>query len=200
MTLFHIAACCSAFSPETVGAKVLDRRLFDEALEKALASYDTARDGVAGQMCIELPPDAYGTVSAGVGCRAGRILADHVIRRHQGRYEVFLQRAFAAPVTQLHVIVYTREAYLADPQIPVAEARQLGEATHVIMAVHVGAGPSVPLEVRIHAGSTGLMTPYRFVHGLAGGNLAAAMWTPQEIHEIAKEVIAYDEMWCTVAD
>lgn len=94
----------------------------------------------------------------------------------------------------LALVVYTREAYLADPDLQKPEeagerARiMVSDGTHVIVAVLAHAGPKSPLP------------PNTLVHNLAGGNHEAAKWSTEEIRGIAKESEAYWNEWCAVAD
>jgi len=84
--------------------------------------------------------------------------------------------------------VYTRDAYVADPDITPEDIQALGDSTHVIIAVLASSGPSAPL------------TPHRFVHNLAGGNNEALLWTADEIRAKAKEILSYANEYSVVAD
>lgn len=92
------------------------------------------------------------------------------------------------------VVVYTREAYLADPDLQQPEEAEerarieASDATHVIVAVLAFAGPKSPLP------------PNTFLHNLAGGNHEALSWTADEIRSTAQQVKAYWNEWCVVAD
>jgi hypothetical protein len=50
------------------------------------------------------------------------------------------------------------------------------------------------------AGRESPLSPYRFAWNLAGGNHEAETWTADEIRAKAKEIMAYDGKWSTVAD
>lgn len=114
------------------------------------------------------------------------------MRVHRGQPSLFLRREFAAPVEGLACVVYTRAAYLADPDTrnePEETARiEASDCTHVIIAVLAFAGPRAPL------------TPYRLVHNLAGGNNEVGAWTKEDILTRAKESLDYWNEWCVVAD
>ena len=89
------------------------------------------------------------------------------------------------------MVVYTREAHLADPDVvanPTEAARISSDTTHVIVAVLASAGPSSPL------------TPFRLVANLTGGNVEALLWTADEIRARAREAFAYAAEWDVVAD
>jgi hypothetical protein len=60
--------------------------------------------------------------------------------------------------------------------------------THVLVAVLAFAGPQSQL------------SPHRFAANLAGGNHEAQAWTADEIRAKAKDIMAYDNEWVTVAD
>ena len=68
------------------------------------------------------------------------------------------------------------------------EVAALGNATHVVVAVLGFAGPNPPL------------SPYRFVSNLAGGNNEALTYTADDMRRMAKDIKAYDDEWCVVAD
>jgi hypothetical protein len=180
----------TAFDDVTIGTKVINPPGFFEAAEKAVAAFDFAAQQVRGQGFI-LCPEAVPYLSAGVGRRSS-LPGDYVCRGHRGRVDLFLKREFAAPCERAALIVYTREAYLADPEVAKDKAEvehiKTSRATHVLVAVLGFAGPKAPL------------SPYRLVANLAGGNREAATWTTEEIAAQAKASIEYDAEWCVVAD
>lgn len=170
-----------------IGTKVTSHRRFWETADAAVASFDF---GVMGQgfiPCNDLVP----VLSAGVGKRSENP-ADYVLRFYRGRVEMFLKREFAAPCEGAALIVYTRAAYLADPDVRKDEAEkariEASDATHVLVAVLGFAGPKAPL------------SPFRLVHNLAGGNNEALAWTADEIRAQAKASLDYDTQWAVVAD
>ena len=184
MTVPHVL---SAFAPETIGTKVIDPDRFLAILGGAIRGHDLSRDRVPGQHFIVLSEEAVNTVSCGVGRRTANP-DDYVVRAHRGRVDAYLRRDLAAPAESLAVVVYTHDAYNADPQVA-AEGRQVGDdVTHVIVAVRASAGPRPPL------------SPYRFVSNLAGGNREATLWSADEIRAMAQEIVEYDQGWCVVAD
>lgn len=189
--LFDIVDSCTAFDVQTIGTKVVAYEEFYAMLDAALAQHDTSRDKVPGQHYIVLPPEAATRVSAGVGRRTHNPSA-YVLRAHRGRVSAYLKREFAAQADSVAVVVYTREAYFADPDVarggPEANRIREGHATHVIVAVLASAGPPSPL------------TPFRFVANLAGGNKEAQEWTADEIREKARAIVAYADDWDVVAD
>lgn len=179
----------TALDAVTIGTKVTGTGFFSTAL-RAIEGFDFASQRVPGQgfiMCPDLAP----YLSAGVGKRSADP-AHYVCRQHCGRVDAFLRREFAAPCEGAAIVVYTREVYLADPDVGKDEAEkariEASGATHVLVAVLGFAGPKSPLN------------PYRFVANLAGGNREAATWTAEEIFKRAEEVIAYDNEWAVVAD
>lgn len=187
-TTFHVSSICSAFGVGALGTRVLWPGSFREVLEAALEGYDPARDRVEGQHFVTLPDTAIPLVSAGVA-RRDRIPGPegYVVRGHRGRYDAYARREYAAEVTGVSVVVYTRAAYLADPDYsPEEEVPEA--ATHVIVAVLAFAGPKPEL------------SPYRLVHNLAGGNLEAETYTAEEIRAKARESLEYDNTWVTVSD
>lgn len=186
--MFAVSNVCSAFSPNgNVGTRVTNLGGFFTALSLALQTYNIANDRVHGQHFVVVP-EVMPYVSAGVGRRGAFGTAQYVVREHRGRMEAFLKRQYAAPLTGVAVVVYTKEAYMADPEVTLTEIAALGNCTHVVVAVLGFAGPTPPL------------SPYRFVSNLAGGNNEALTYTADDIRRMAKDIKAYDDEWCVVAD
>lgn len=109
---------------------------------------------------------------------------DYVPCIHRGEVSLFLRRNRAGDPKFCGLIVYTREAYFADPEVDDKERERIGSATHVLVAVIATSGPEAPL------------TPGRLVANLAGGNREALDWTADEIREKAK---ASHEFWTKYA-
>lgn len=183
---FAFSDICSAASSEAIGSRITNDAGFCDAAVKAIQSYDFAAARVPGQGFIQCP-EAVPFVSAGVGPRS-KNPRDYILREHRGIVSAYLKREFAAPVAGCALVVYTRDAYVRDPDVTPEEAARVNDATHVIVAVLAFAGPDAPLP------------PYRLVWNLAGGNREAALWTPDEIRARAKAAIDYDNAWVTVAD
>ena len=189
MAIFAVSKVCGALDRTTIGTKVVAITSFTTALDDALKAHDRSKDPVPGQHFVMLP-NAVHTVSGGIGTRDGRTADDYVVRMHRGRCDAFLKRQFAAKPTGLAVIVYTIDAYAADPEVDAEEVagfRRM-QVTHVIVAVLAFAGPRAPL------------SPYRFVSNLAGGNNEADTWTLEQIRSMARDIKSYDDAWCVVAD
>ena len=178
----------SCFNTSSIGTKVLDQQKFEAAAIAAIESYDFTVQRVPGQGFIQCPA-AIPFVSAGVGRRTQEP-NDYVLRLYRGVVETFLHREHAASVEGCALVVYTKDAYLADPDVAgdPAECERVRDATHVLVAVLAFAGPKAPL------------SPHRLVHNLAGGNKEAAVWTAEEIRAKALESKAYHDEWCTIAD
>ncbi len=169
---FIVANILTAFKTHTIGTKVLNADEFLGFLGKAVAEHDFNADRVPGQGFITLPEAACTSVSAGVWPahrRPGR-LRDRCAPRPS---RCISQERKAAKVETVASIIYTKQAYLQDPDVAKEpeEAARVGasDATHVIVAVLASAGPKPPL------------TATRFVHNLAGGNREAEKWTADEI-------------------
>lgn len=183
-----ISSILSAFSTTTIGTRVTNSERFMPVLRAAIETHDFSADRIPGQGFLMIP-DAVPFVSAGVGPRSDDP-ERHVLRRHRGRVEALLQRKYAAPVEGCAAVVYTREAYLADPEVQsdIGEVARIQGADYVIVAVLAFAGPKPEL------------SPHRLVSNLAGGNKEAAVWSADEIRSIARAVQAYDEAWEVVSD
>ncbi len=180
----------TAFDESTIGSKVINPVGFRFYLAQAISEFDFAAQPVAGQGFMHLHPSATETVSAGVGVSSTNP-ENYVLRNHRGVVLPFLKRQFAAKVSGVACVVYTLDAYMADPDVrndPV-ECERVKGATHVLVAVLAFAGPKAPA-----------LGTHRLVHNLSGGNRAALLWTADEIRAKALEAKTYDDAWSTVAD
>lgn len=182
----------TAFSDKAIGTKVVGSK--DEFLSfvvRGIEQHDPNSDRVPGQHFVKLDDAAVKLVSGGVGKRTLNA-DDYVIREHRGQMSMYLKRGLEAPAETVHCVVYTKEAYLKDPDGTQAEFDRIEQATpgytHVLVAVLASSG------------SKPALSPYRFVHNLAGGNNEALAWSADEIREKAKEILAYENNWITVAD
>ena len=188
-----VSNTCSAFEAEPVGSKVVDASAFLDGLETALRDYEfpdgTEGDLVAGQGFVPCP-QLLPHVSSGEGLRTA-IPDDYVARLHRGEVSLFLKREHAAPATFLACVVYTRRAYLHDPDVQGDRLEKVrisdSPCTHVLVAVIASAAPRAPL------------TPRRFAANLAGGNREAMVWSKDRIHEEARRVSEHWSEWCVVA-
>lgn len=191
MNKITTANILSTFSDQTVGTKVIDREAFLAAVSEAVEEHDFTAERIPGQGFLPMPATSFELVSAGVGQRS-KNPEDYVLRAHRGVVSAYLRREKAAEVESLACIVYTREAYLTDPEVKEDkeefERISSSEATHVLVAVLAAAGPKAPL------------TPNRFLANLAGGNKEALVWTADEIRQKAKAISDYDKEWVVVAD
>lgn len=190
MRIAH-SSILTAFATETIGTKVTNPTRFMEVLKAAVAAHDPSTDRQTGQHFIMLPSEVLETVSAGVG-RTTKNPEDYVVRMHRGQASLFLKRTCAAPAESCAAIVYTREAYLADPDVMRTPEKfhhiSERDCTHVLVAVLAFAGPKAPVGYE------------RFVKNLAGGNNEALALTGDEIRARAVEVVAYWDAWQVVAD
>ncbi len=192
----HIAISniCSAFQPTgVIGSKVTDQYSFLREVKRAIEAHDFTQGLVPGQAAIEVNKAAP-YVSSGVGPRLQDVSA-YVLREHRGQVSAYLKREYASAAAQCTVIVYTKEAYFADPDVTVDEMARVAAhtldgnpVTHVLVAVLAFVGPVGPL------------SPYRFVMNLAGGNREAQLWSAEVIRAKACEIAHYHSNWITVAD
>lgn len=175
----------TAFDPAPIGSKVLDHSAFLEVVGRAIEAHDFSQDRVPGQGFIVVP-EALPFVSAGDGLRT-EDPTDYTPAFHRGQVDLYLKREKAGEPKFCAVVVYTSEAYLADPEVTSKEAARIEGATHVLVAVIASSGPEGPL------------TPRRFVANLAGGNREALDWTADEIRTRAKAVNEYWSKYAVVA-
>jgi hypothetical protein len=179
---------CTGFGPMAIGTRVQRTGPFLSGAIDAIEKYDFTTGKVPGQGFI-VAPELVEYVSAGVG-RRSEDPNHYVCREHRGIVSAYLKREYAAVATGCALVVYTKDAYLADPDVTTEEAALVTAegATHVLVAVLAFAGPDSPLPT------------YRLVWNLAGGNREALVWTADEIRAKAKAAIDYDNLWSTVAD
>lgn len=186
----------TAFESEALGTKVTDHRRFRAFLADFVGDYDFATEDnpekgiIAGQGFIMMP-GAEVTVSSGVGKRTQNP-EDFVKRFHREKVGLYLKREFAEEATGVAVVVYTRAAYLRDPDV-IGNAAEIArvtatDATHILVAVLAFAGPKSELPA------------WRFVCNLAGGNLNALNLGGDEIRLACVKIRDYWTVWAVVAD
>ncbi len=187
-----------AFNDKCVGSKVTEPVHFMRYVEARVKAFPFDEQTTPGQGYMTLPQTACEHVSAGVGrhikCYDDDVAIDcYVLRRWRGKVGAYLKREHAAKVESVAVVVYTRAAYMCDPDVQADEDEKVRvnheELSHVIVAVLAGAGPKAPA-----------YTPGRLVSNLAGGNKDALAWTADEIRAKAVESAGYDSEWGVVAD
>ena len=139
---------------------------------------------------VALPKIALELLSCGVGERTANP-DDYVVRTHRGRVELYLKREKALPCASANVIVYTKAAALADPQLPEEDRARIEESdvTHYMIALLANA-----------EGVPNSRSPYRLVDCLAGGNNDADKWEKEQIRKLAKAAREYADTWEVVAD
>jgi hypothetical protein len=189
--IISVSNTCSAFEPQTIGSQVVNIMGFWEALKKVIAAHDFTSDRIPGQAYL-MVPEAIPFVSSGQGKHRPDPSA-YVNRLHRGQVHAYLRRKYAEPVVEVAVVVYTRFAYLHDPDIfegGTTEYERIGRENpdYVVVAVLAGSTKSAA------------MSPYRFVKNLAGGNHEALAWTAEEIRAKAREIAEQVDTWATVAD
>lgn len=181
-----------AENSSVIGSKVGNSSAFRSALTEAIASHDTSKDRAEGQHFIVLSADAIeaSDITCGVGRKTSNI-SDYVMREWRGSVSTFLKRENALPVSFCAVIVYTKSAYLSDPQMPEDERKQVlaSDSTHYLVALLANAD-----------GVPNARSPYRLVDSLAGGNNEFADISIEDVKAMAVESKAYADSWSVVAD
>ena len=187
-----ILACniVTAFSARTIGTKVTSTpSQFMQVVMDATEAHDVSSDREPGQHFVMLPEGAKEMVSCGVGRHTGHE-DDYIVRMHRDEPGLFLTRVNAAECTGVAAIVYTLDAFKADPQVDAVEAAELESfgATHVLVAV-LGFSDAPPA-----------LSSHRFTRNAAGGNKAFLTMSADELRADAAKVVEYEQTWCTVAD
>lgn len=209
----------TAYNKTAIGSKISDSgifqhhfaiKFFETLLTQCIENHDHSKDRARGQHFIMLPNhlnraevtaligDGYAmpevslaeVISCGVGLNTTDP-NDYVHRLYRGRVQSFLKREHALPVDWCAVIVYTREAYLADPQMTEEEREKVlsGNASHFLVALLANA-KDVP-----NAYGT-----YRLISNLCGGNNAFENMSLAEFKVEAQKSLEYQDKWCVVAD
>jgi len=177
---------------QVVGSKVGNPLMFREFVKASIEQHDPSKDRAKGQHFISLSDSVIETsqITCGVGLNTIDP-NDYVHRLHRGRVQSFLDRRHALPVDWCAVIVYDREAYLADPQMSEEERQRVlgGNASHFLVALLANA-KDVP-----NAYGT-----YRLVSNLCGGNNAFKGMSLAEFKKEAQKSLDYQDKWCVVAD
>lgn len=188
----YVSSICSSFSAETIGTKVTNTTKFCDLLADAIRGYDFTQGLVPGQALIPLD-EAVPYISSGYG-RSSSDPDDYILQVHRGKVGAYLKRYRAETAIGCSVVVYTKQAYLDDPDIDedprdAVKVREDTQVTHVIIAVLSS----------VH-GKKSTLSPYRFVKNLAGGNHEALLWTADEIRDKACEIAEQEDGWSVVAD
>jgi hypothetical protein len=186
---FAVDKDVAAFSDGGIGSRVLDPDSLLDVLATAVAQHDTSNDRTKGQHFVVLSSETYSYVSAGEGLRVP-CPEEYVVREHRGLCKEYLKREHALPVRSLAVVVYTREAYCADPDVMADPSRVEGlpECTHVIVSVLAGSD------------NGSVVSADRFVANFAGGNKDYDAMSLGELRALAAEVKAHNKKFCVVAD
>ena len=180
---FAFSNVLNCFAATVIGTKVVAKEAFMTALNAAMANFEIPDNG----QCF-VPLTCLDTVVSGVAKRENLSEGDIITREWRGGEEEFAVRSKAEPAESLAAIVYTREAYVNDPQVDEAEIEQIGDADYVLVAVLASVGPRPEVSVR------------RFEANLAGGNNAYSEMSAEEVEDLRKRVYEYNEVWITVAD
>lgn len=187
--IIAVSGICSAFEEHPIGSKVIWERNFMELLEKEITKHDFSSDRIPGQAYLVIP-GAEKYVLSGQGTHTQNP-DDYELRLHRGKVHTFLKKHRAEPTVEVAAVVYTKAAYLSDPDIledgGVERGRIIArDPDYVLVTVLASSVKSAP------------MSPYRFVKNLAGGNYEALAWTADEIREKARAIATHADAWGTV--
>lgn len=192
MVIFGIANIVTAFLPRAVGTKVTDAALFWKYLAGDVERHDFASGKTPGQALISNVTLRW-AVSCGVGPRSANPRDYHPVF-YRDKVGLYLRRRKAGKTSHVSCVVYTRAAYLADPDVDAEESSRLEGLhpghTHVLVAVLASVAESPQL------------SPWGFVHNLAGGNndYHPDKLTVAGLIEQARRIEEYDSKWAPVAD
>ena len=188
---FYCSDIWSAYDAGAIGSEVGDPAAFELELKAALKSHDKSKDRAPGQHFIILTDDVIkkSKATCGVGY-ATKDTGDYVLREFRGQVKAFLKRQYALEPNFFASVVYTRDAYLRDPQVIESGEQPPVEATHVLVAAIVNA-EGVP--------NPAPRSPSTLVACLAGKNNEAEAWSLDEVKQMAKASDEYSEMFSVVA-
>lgn len=191
--MFYISKTCSAFNEKTVGTKVIDKVSFIKELTKAIKLIDFNNQKTVGQAVVSMDSSCFSFVSSGVGFHTNN-LDDYIIRKHRGYVGLYLKRIFAAPIENLDVVIYTKDAYINDPDIHEVD----GELEEVLKV-----NPEYVIVAVLTNSTANKSYSYnRFVKNLAGANhnFAEHLLTVEGLIDKAKEVVRFSGRYATIAD
>lgn len=187
MKIFMHDLAAAQMTPSAIGTFVQKPMALHTAIMAALETYEFPENG---QGFVSLPEEAWANVMPGVAKRT-KNPEDYCNRLHRGKVEQFLRRDKVAlpALSGVAAIVYSKKAFLADPQTSDSEKQGFVETgfTHCWVTTLAFAGPKPPV------------TSWRFVVNLAGGNAAYAEMTKEQLVEMAQSIEAYESEWCVVA-
>lgn len=173
------AEICTAFQTLCIGTKVLEpyHRWFTQILHDSIAAHVFPENG---QAKILLPDITRPMVSAGIASREELREGDFVARKFRNRVGLYARRKFAMQSEKVFAIVYTRDAYIADPDYVEGSLFGLPDYTHVLVALLGHAGPEdVPYGSRV------------LLHNMAGGNNEFLPSTGPNWVESMRNTLAY---------
>lgn len=191
---------CSAFADTAIGSKVKPECREDalRLMEQAVSLYTFPESGQGFIVC----PDLIPLVLSGDAPKSVEV-SDYVLRKFRGEVQKFLRRECAnnVEVSFCALVVYTKDAYLKDPDV-VGDAEagiprdeeelnrvETLDCTHVLVALLASGGPKPTV------------SPGRFVLNLAGGNNDYKNMSGDDLRALAADIKAnMEKSWCTVAD
>lgn len=194
-----IADICEAFKTKAIGSRVdkIHHDDFMKVLEKAIESHDFSKDRVPGQAVITLPKIVNKWVSPGTQKRGSKEPKDFVVRQYRGEVGMYLKGVhFGLGSKQVRCVVYTRDAYLKDPDCDTKERKKVVEFnkavyfnSYILVAV-LGDCDKNPSTVSYS----------RFVKNLAGANNEYAVMSKDEVVTLAQKVDDYRKNYIGVSD
>jgi len=187
MNIFAHPIVTNQFTAAAIGTFVKDPETLSRIVSEAVASFEFPENG---QGFVVLPEAAKDCVLPGVALRTPNV-GDYCLREHRGEISEYINRNTAdlGQCDMVAAIVYTAEAFLADPQTSEEEKAAFSEAgyTHCWVTTLGNKGPKPPVGA------------WRFAVNLAGGNAAYANATRAQLVEEAREIQEYWSTWGTVA-
>lgn len=202
--MIGVSHIVTAFDANSVGSKVLDNDEFMIQLEALVGVYEWPSNG-HGVISMTSHPSM---VSSGVA-RADSV-EDHemFVRTWRGRRRMFAPRKYAVPVESLTAIVYTLDAYRADPdgQGDTDEAKIIKReievfermgTKYVLVAVIAAGGdkPTTAATLTLLANIAGGNDEYK-----PTGDDTSDLALLHRIIADAQAALAYSDKWEIVAD
>lgn len=200
-TLPKIAFANILLGDKKIGTRVLSFDGVASVVQHLIAGDpSTLKEGRAlGQFIADLAGSHLSDILPYLSCGDGKHTKnpdDYVARQHwSGKVMLCLKRSRAEVATQVRLIIDTKDAYLADPDVTKDTPEAAAERQRIIAL-----NPDYVVVWIVAAAASTEMPGGTFLRNLAGANNEALKMTADEIRAQAVKSQAHDEVWGVVAD